>query len=74
MTVRTIEEIWKLLRETTFVAKSDYEKYKSKLKEKYETEWVRSSANEEEKEIYDKLFKEACKWDLILKDFENHKF
>lgn len=74
MTVRTIEEIGKLLRETASITKCDYKNYRKQLEEKYETKRVRTTANKEEQELYDELRDNMRKWESVLADFEGHKF
>lgn len=74
MTVRTIEAIGKLLRETASITKCDYKKYRKQLEEKYETKRVRTTANKEEQELYDELRDNMRKWESVLADFEGHEF
>lgn len=74
MTVRTIEEIGKLLRETASITKCDYKNYRKQLEEKYETKRVRTTANKEEQELYDELRDNMRKWESVLADFEGHEF
>lgn len=74
MTAKTIEEIGKLLRETAFIAKCDYKKYRDELEEKYKTEFVETEASKEDGKLYDELWDNMRKWQSILEDFENHNF
>lgn len=74
MTIRTIEEIGKLLEEKAFAAKRDYTEYRDKMKRRYATEWIKPEMTKEEKDLYNEFWEDMRKWDSVLKDFENHNF
>lgn len=74
MKVNTIEKIHKILINNEGATYSAYREFKEKLREKYDTIWIKNEITKEEAEEFEKREKEMYEASNLLEEFEQNEW
>lgn len=73
MKIKTILEIRKLLQDKAKSSEEEYMNERNRLEKKYNTDWIMSHCNEEERKKMNELKNKRYEWKNILDEFENNE-
>ena len=74
MRVSTIEKIHRVLKDNEEATYSAYREFKEKLREKYDTIWIKNEITKEEAEELEKREKEMYEASNLLEEFERNEW